>query len=140
MTKEALFENVKARLEDMDRQKCEEITHSVLSHLWRRLPPDERKHMINSVQPEIAGMLRESTAPESAEASVPNITKGSIDYDTLDTFTGEVRRETQLKADGRDLEAIQAVFGALKTELPNQEIMHIQETLPEGLQKMWASA
>lgn len=141
MGKKTLEANVESQLSWLDHQQCEQISHSVLSHLWRRLPFDERKHMVGKLPQDILAMLDAPKTPNDPEMTADQWQRqGAIEYSSLEEFCDEIRRDTQLPGEGKDMEAIEAVFGALKTELPKDEVGHVQDMLPSGLKQMWMSA
>lgn len=140
MGKTALLQKLESRLNAADQQQCERIAHSVIYHLWRRLPYDERQKLLDALPPDTAELLEGPETPDEPEMTSDQWErKGSIEYDYFAKFRAEVRRETQLE-EGDDEEAIEAVFGALKSELPEVEVAHIQRMLPQGLKDTWAGA
>lgn len=141
MGRTALFNEVESRLGKLGEQRCEQITHSIIYHLWRQMPFNERQRIIDALALDLKELLMEPVSPREPHMNAEQWRKeGPIDFSSFDKFCSEVRRETELPGDGRDEDAIHAVFGALKSELPSDEVMHIQERLPKGLKLMWATA
>lgn len=141
MGKKRLLDNVESQLGELDRERSEVIAHSVMYHLWRRMPFHERQRVLGVLGPDLRELLMEPKSPREPRASDEEMrTEGAIAYDSYDDFCGEIREETQLAGDGEDVKAIRAVFGALKDELPSDEIIFIEERLPKGLNQAWAIA
>lgn len=140
MGKTSLLQALESRLDTADQQQCERIAHSVIYHLWGRLPYDERQNLIDALPPETVKLLEGPDSPDEPEMTSDQWDrKGSIEYDHFAKFCAEVRRETQL-AEGDDEHSVEAVFGALKSELPEVEAAHVQRMLPQGLKETWAGA
>lgn len=142
MGKSTLLNTIDTKLgKNLDQQQCEQIAHSVLYHLWRRMPLHERERLSNALDPDLRALMMEPKTPkEPRMTEQQNEAEGPIEFDTIESFCNEVRRETGIAGDGKDQETVHAVFGALKSELPMYEVKYIHERLPPGLQQVWGSA
>lgn len=141
MGKAALIDNVQSELEMTDGKACEAVAHSVLYHLWRQMPFHQRERMLDALPLDVKELLMEPKSPKEPPLAAEDWSaEGPLENASYDFFCMEVREETHLAGDGEDEAAIHAVFSALKDELPEDEVMHIQERLPQGLKQTWATA
>jgi uncharacterized protein (DUF2267 family) len=141
MGRESMVNHVQSRVGGLDQQQGEAVTHAVFYHLWRRLPFHERQRMLGYLSQDVADLLAGPKNPHEPPMTEDQWEReGSIERDTYNEFCGEVRRETGLKGDGQDETAIEAVFEALKAELPEDEVRRIKEMLPQGLNQLWYTA
>lgn len=145
MGKETLFDNVKSRLQELDEKQCEIVAHSVLNHLWRRLPFAERQNVLEVMPADLTELARNPADPSKPELSVEEREReGPIEHGTYEDFVDAVRAEAGIRTEkdyeGKDREAVQAVFLALKRELTEKEAGNIEEMLPAGLKEIWGGA
>lgn len=141
MGKANLFNSLESRLGRVGDERCEQIAHAVIFHLWRRMPFLERERISDALAPDIRELLMEPKSPREAPITAEQLAmEGPIEKSNFEEFCREVRYEAKLAGDGEGEEAIHAVFAALKSELPVSEVKHIHERLPGQLNLMWATA
>jgi uncharacterized protein (DUF2267 family) len=141
MGKTTFLDNFESSFEGLDRERYEQVAHSVLSHLWRRLPFTERQRLLDAVPEDLRDLITEPRTPgEQATTPEQRFTEGPIETDDILDFLDKVRRETGLEGNNKDQEAVRAVFEAFKAELGDDETARISHFLPTGVKPMWAGA
>ena len=110
-------------------------THSILFHLRRRLPHEEVEALFDYLPGEIVGLS--FTVDYMKER--PSAARPPESHEDAPEFYATVAREANLSNDDAAL-ATEALFHAIKQELPPRQVIAVGSVLPKQLMQAWQRA
>jgi uncharacterized protein (DUF2267 family) len=110
-------------------------THAILFHLRRRLPHEEVQALFDYLPGEIVGL---SFAPDYMKER-HSIIQPVERHEDAPEFYATVAREAELSPDDA-AQATEALFHAIKQELPAKQVVAVGAVLPKKLMQAWQRA
>lgn len=130
MSDESFYSAVRAQWNPGDETLLREVIHSVLYHLVHRVPSGEAVHVLTELPVKITQLAARG---DRAVTEGPREEVDAPDFYTEISGDAGVSYETAR-------EATRAVFHAVKVHIRPEEIRHVQEALPEQLERLWTRA
>ncbi|MFA5529330.1 MAG: DUF2267 domain-containing protein [Thiohalomonadaceae bacterium] len=135
MPADIFWKHIKEKWQPASEEQLRGAAHAVLFHLRRRLPHEEVQALFSELPGEVVGLsfdvayLKEFPArrhPPERHQDAPE-------------FFSTVGREASLSEDDA-ARATEAIFGAMKQELPAKQINAVHAMLPKQLGEVWSRA
>lgn len=135
MPADIFWKHVRERWQPASDDQLRGAAHAVLYHLRRRLPHEEVQALFSELPGEVVGLsfdtaylkeLRSRRHPPERHQDAP-------EFFTL------IGREASLSEDDA-AQATEAIFAAMKQELPEKQIRAVHAMLPKHLGEVWSRA
>lgn len=135
MPADIFWEHIKQKWQPASDEQLRGATHAVLYHLRRRLPHEEVQALFSELPGEVVGLSFDTNYLKEAHSRQ----KPPERHQDQDEFFTTIGREASLSVSDA-ARATEAVFAAMKQELPEKQITAVQAMLPKHLREVWSRA
>lgn len=135
MSADIFWKHVKERWQPASDEQLRGAAHAVLYHLRRRLPHEEVQALFSELPGEVVGLSFDTAYLKEPQSH----RRPPERHQDAPEFFSLIGHEAALSADDA-VRATEAIFAAMKQELPEKQINAVHAMLPKHLGEVWSRA
>lgn len=135
MPADIFWKHIKERWQPASEEQLRGAAHAVLYHLRRRLPHEEVQALFSELPGEVVGLSFDTAYLKEFHSRRHPPER----HQDAPEFFSTIGREADLSDDDAAC-ATEAIFAAMKQELPEKQVSAVRAMLPKRLGEVWNRA